>query len=71
MSVVELKREADPEIIARLKDVLAMAERGKINDICVVGTINSDGEVFSTVVFEDRFRLIGALHYAMSKAATD
>lgn len=56
------------ELAQRLRDIADDLEAGKISELVVVAHDRSDGTYLTASDFEDRWRLLGALEYAKSKA---
>lgn len=64
MSVAAFKREENTEAIAALEEILAEAKSGNLQDFVIVGNLANDGHFIRASVFEDGWRLLGALEYA-------
>ena len=64
MSVVQLKRNGDPETANALREMADRVESGDIRDVVVVCNDAGENAFWRVGLFEDRWRLLGALEYA-------
>ena len=64
MSVVQFKREGDPEIAQALRELADKVECGDVRDVVVVANDQGENTFWRVGTFADRWRLLGALEYA-------
>ncbi|MAM60859.1 hypothetical protein [Maritimibacter sp. UBA3975] len=66
MNIVPIDKDVDADTVDLIETVLAMAKRGELRDVVVVGAVNDeDGTGFYRAAsFSDRWRILGALEYA-------
>lgn len=62
MTVKQIRPTAQPEVIAILEKALAKAEKGNLQDICLIGSVPG-GEVYSNFSTENIPDLIGQLEF--------
>jgi len=68
MATVEaFKRPGDPECASRLRDLADKVEAGDVRDVVVVADDQGERAYWCTVMFNDRWKILGALEFAKSK----
>ena len=58
------QRKGDPELAARIREFADRIESGEIRDAVVVFHDKGNHSFCSTALYQDRWRLLGALEYA-------
>lgn len=59
-----IERPVNTDMIDALEEILAWVRAGHVPDIVIVGNHAEDGEFFRHSIYQDRWRLLGALEYA-------
>lgn len=69
-SIVAMKREGDAEAANSLRAMADKIESGEIRDWLFVADDLEERAYYSTSLYEDRWRLLGAIEFAKCKIAT-
>lgn len=66
MTIRALPKQPDPEIVSLLEEYLDKAKKGEVFEIVIAASVNDEQGIAFTrsTVFEDRWRMLGALEYA-------
>lgn len=65
-----LQRGTDPDVIARIEDVLEAAKAGEIHGVMILSQ-DAGGVRYTLAGIKDRFSVLGWLSHAMHRLQTD
>lgn len=66
MVVTKIERQPNAGAVDALMELLEEAKAGNLQDFVCVGNLVDEGNFIRSSVFQDRWRLLGAIEYAKS-----